>query len=59
MLYVMLFGMYPFEDPNDQRNYAKTITVRLPYAVCSSLPYNPFLRRGEGRGGSLALFEYL
>lgn len=25
MLYVMLFGMYPFEDPNEQRNYAKTI----------------------------------
>lgn len=25
LLYTMLFGSYPFEDPSDQRNYAKTI----------------------------------
>uniref|UniRef100_A0A7S1SGG6 Protein kinase domain-containing protein n=1 Tax=Tetraselmis chuii TaxID=63592 RepID=A0A7S1SGG6_9CHLO len=25
LLYTMLFGSYPFEDPEDQRNYSKTI----------------------------------
>jgi serine/threonine-protein kinase SRK2 len=29
-LYVMLVGGYPFEDPEDPRNFKKTIQVLLP-----------------------------
>jgi serine/threonine protein kinase len=29
-LYVMLVGAYPFEDPDDPRNFRKTIGVHTP-----------------------------
>ncbi|TYK13915.1 serine/threonine-protein kinase SRK2H-like isoform X1 [Cucumis melo var. makuwa] len=33
-LYVMLVGAYPFEDPNDSKNFHKTVTVHyFPYYV--------------------------
>lgn len=28
-LYVMLVGAYPFEDPNDTKNFRKTIEVKI------------------------------
>lgn len=31
-LYVMLVGAYPFEDPNDPRNFRKTIQVSTTHA---------------------------
>nr|XP_016501298.1 PREDICTED: serine/threonine-protein kinase SAPK2-like isoform X4 [Nicotiana tabacum] len=36
-LYVMLFGAYPFEDPDDPRNFRKTLTRIL--SVQYSIPY--------------------
>ena len=30
ILYVMLSGAYPFEDPDDPRNMRKTVEVRPP-----------------------------
>ena len=37
-LYVMLVGAYPFEDPDDPRNFRKTIGVWHPLTehACSS-----------------------
>ena len=34
-LYVMLVGAYPFEDPEDPRNFRKTIGVRRRCECCS------------------------
>ncbi len=36
-LYVMLVGQYPFEDPDDPRNFKKTIEVGGGAAACSFL----------------------
>nr|GLL31585.1 serine/threonine-protein kinase SAPK1 [Ipomoea trifida] len=33
---VMLVGAYPFEDPDDPRNFKKTITVKFDFAGESS-----------------------
>jgi serine/threonine protein kinase len=32
-LYVMLVGAYPFEDPDDPKNFRKTIGVLLPSVI--------------------------
>jgi serine/threonine protein kinase len=32
-LYVMLVGAYPFEDPDDPKNFRKTIGVMLPPVI--------------------------
>ena len=34
-LYVMLVGAYPFEDPQDPRNFRKTIQVRIHIHACT------------------------
>uniref|UniRef100_A0A061SGY3 Serine/threonine-protein kinase SRK2 n=1 Tax=Tetraselmis sp. GSL018 TaxID=582737 RepID=A0A061SGY3_9CHLO len=43
LLYVMLFGCYPFEDPKDQRNYAKTIQriMRVEYSFPGNVRVSP------------------
>jgi serine/threonine protein kinase len=37
-LYVMLVGVYPFEDPSDPRNFKKTIQVSRPLHKASAGP---------------------
>jgi serine/threonine-protein kinase SRK2 len=32
-LYVMLVGGYPFEDPDDPKNFRKTIGVMICYSL--------------------------
>lgn len=40
-LYVMLVGAYPFEDPEDPKNFRKTIQVSLPtIQLCSTTIYS-------------------
>jgi serine/threonine-protein kinase SRK2 len=39
-LYVMLVGAYPFEDPDEPKNFRKTIQVPIP-ATFSDCP-SPF-----------------
>ena len=36
-LYVMLVGSYPFEDPEDPRNFRKTISVIISFISFSLL----------------------
>ncbi|KAF6134075.1 hypothetical protein GIB67_005085 [Kingdonia uniflora] len=44
-LYVMLVGVYPFEDPKDPRNFRKMIGVHysIPYYVQISMEYRQLL----------------
>ena len=42
ILYVMLTGAYPFEDPRDPRNMKKTVEVRARRRSRRSPPDSPY-----------------
>lgn len=41
-LYVMLVGAYPFEDPDDPKNFRKTITVSVSMCVRARKNYTEY-----------------
>ncbi len=59
-LYVMLVGAYPFEDPEDPRNFRKTIGVSLILQLHESVLLHILCRQVcMDTGGSKSLFIYL
>jgi serine/threonine protein kinase len=56
-LYVMLVGVYPFEDPSDPRNFKKTIQVSRPLHKASAGPFDKRTFSSHSGGAGIQCME--